>query len=162
MKSITELNSCSVWYLLKASLNPSCSPGCLGCTVQIVLLWAATNNHHRHPQRPMAMSCCHKSPAHTAQAAPQRPVDPPAPGKVEEQRGAGMSLNFRVPGETFWQCVLFSVPSPSRALDRDRRAEGDLSRDALCPEYLYRVCPVPGGKAAPWDLHTTPWGQPCH
>lgn len=71
-----------------------------------------------------------------------------------------MSLNSHVAGETFWECLLFSVPSLfSRAyLDWDRRAEGYLGRQTLCSEYLYRVCPVPGGKADPWDLHTTPGG----
>lgn len=63
-----------------------------------------------------------------------------------------MALNSRVSGETFWECGLSSVPSPSRAyLDWDRRAEGYLNGHTLCPEYLYRVCPVPGSKAVSQD-----------
>lgn len=90
------------------------------------------------------------------QAVPQRPVGPSAPGEVWEQRGAGLSLNSNVPGETFWECVLSSTPSPSRAyLDWDRRTEGDVQRctQALRYAYLHRVCPVPGGRLPPGAPH---------
>lgn len=91
---------------------------------------------------------------------PQRPAGPPTPGKWGEQRGAGTPLHSHAPGDMFGMRPVLRV-SPSKAYSGcGRRAEGYPSRHAPCPQYLSRVCPVPGGDMdraacpAPWDLHT--------